>query len=57
MLTRIPRQVSQARLELRAVAKAAALLDEEYNVFTQVVGGRAFIRSEHDGEDDAYEYI
>ena len=31
--------------------------DKKYNIFTQVVGGRALIRSELDGKDDAYEYI
>ena len=29
----------------------------KYNIFTQVVGGRAPIRSELVGKDDAYEYI
>ena len=39
------------------MAQAAALFDKEYDIFTQVVGGRALIRSELDGKDDAYEYI
>ena len=42
---------------MKAVAYAAALLNEKYNIFTQVVGGRALIQSELDGKDDAYEYI
>ena len=29
----------------------------KYNILTQVVGGRALIRSELYGKDDAYEYI
>ena len=28
-----------------------------FNIFSQVVGGRALIRSEPYGKDDAYEYI
>ena len=28
-----------------------------FNIFSQIVGGRALIRSELDGKDDAYEYI
>jgi hypothetical protein len=54
---RNPQQVSQPRHIFRAVAEAAALINEEYNIFTQVVGGRALIRSELVGKDDAYEYI
>ena len=50
-------------LEDKAVANAAALFvrdyvrSRQYNIFTQVVGGRAFVRSEPYGKDDAYEYI
>ena len=29
----------------------------KYNILTRVVGGRALIRSEPYGKDDAYEYI
>ena len=33
------------------------IFNKKYNILTQVVGGRAFIRSELVGKDDAYEYI
>lgn len=50
-------------LEDGAAARAAALFvrnyvrSRQYSIFTQVVGGRALIRSEPYGKDDAYEYI
>lgn len=38
------------------MAKAAAFTGK-CSMFTRVVGGRALIRSEPYGKDDAYEYI
>ena len=37
--------------------KSCGFIWWKYNIFTQVVGGRALIQSELDGKDDAYEYI
>lgn len=38
-------------------AASSLRLNCKYNILTWVVGGRALIRSEPYGRDDAYEYI
>lgn len=44
--------------ELRCQIGTSSLsINCKYNILTRVVGGRALIRSEPYGKDDAYEYI
>ena len=38
-------------------ATSSLSINCKYNILTRVVGGRALIRSEPYGKDDAYEYI
>lgn len=48
----------QAEVILKSQIAASSLnINCKYNILTQVVGGRALIRSEPYGKDDAYEYI
>ena len=39
------------------IAASSLSINCKYNILTRVVGGRALIRSEPYGKDDAYEYI
>ena len=50
--------VPQVEIILKSQFAASSLrLNCKYNILTWVVGGRALIRSEPYGRDDAYEYI
>ena len=50
--------VPQVEVILKSQIAASSLsINCKYNILTRVVGGRALIRSEPYGKDDAYEYI